>query len=60
MPRTSLTFQRIDGTAIGPVSVGYPGPLDHDDAESEPLREDSLAVAQQLPRADLNRDDGRE
>ena len=44
---------------VGPLFVGYPRPFDHDDAKLEPLREDSLALALELPRADLNRDDGR-
>ena len=44
----------------GPLPVGYPGPLDHDDPKLEPLREDFVSVAFELPRPDLDRDDGRE
>lgn len=36
------------------------GPFDHDDPELESLREDSLAIAFELSRSDIYRDDGRE
>ena len=48
---SSFSFPRLKSTSAnthasaGPVSFGYPGPLDHHDAEPEPLREDPLAVA---------------
>lgn len=44
---------------LGPVPFRYPRSLDHYDAKSESLREDPLTLSQQLPRADLYRDDGR-
>jgi magnesium transporter len=38
----------------GPVSLRHPGPSHHHDAESEPLREDPLALPLQLPRANFH------
>lgn len=44
----------------GLVPLRYPGPLDYHDAEPESLREDTLPIALELPRADLHRNDGGE
>ena len=44
----------------GIVSLGYSRSPDHNDAKSEPLREDSLAHALKLPCADQHRNDRRE
>jgi hypothetical protein len=40
------------------LTVGLSSRTGHDDAELEPLREDPVALAQQLPGPDLHRDDG--
>ena len=45
---------------LGTLSLRYPRPLDHDDPEFEPLREDSFSVSFKLPRSNLDRDDGRQ
>jgi hypothetical protein len=44
----------------GIVSLGHSRPSDHDDTKLESLREDTLAHALELPRADQHRDDRRE
>ena len=41
----------------GLVPLRHPRPSDHYDAELESLRKAPLALALQLPRADLDRDD---
>jgi hypothetical protein len=56
-----LTFAlRPLAFAIGTLSLGHPRPSHHDDPKPEPLREDPLAHAFELPRANQHRDDGRE
>jgi hypothetical protein len=40
------------------ISTFHAGPLDYYDAKPEPLREDPLTLALQLPRTDLDRNDG--
>ena len=51
-----LLTKRISGA----VSFRYPRPLDYDDPESEPLREDPFPFALQLPSPNFDRDDGRQ
>ena len=59
------SYSRVDAVLsrlriAGPIPLRYPGPFDHDDTESESLREDPFSVALELPRPDFNRNDGGE
>lgn len=65
-PPLSLTYALVladkayRNSPTGPLLVRHPGPSHHDDAEPESLREDSLALALELPRPDLHRHDRRQ
>lgn len=51
------SFSVADSAPLpGPLPLRYPGPHHDVDAELDALREDSFAVALQLPRPDLHRE----